>query len=257
MELAEVDITKDPMEVGPTAHYVMGGIRVNASTQETTVPGLYACGEAASGLHGANRLGGNSLSDLITFGKRAGEYAAKSSKSLEQPILDESEIQSAIKQMLSPLENQNGENPGQIYDEMRDMMQQKVGIIRQKEELEEAIEELNSFKQRAMKSSSGTSRTYNSGWHQALDLHNMADVSVACALAALTREESRGGHTRQDMPEPEDDYWGKHINIIWMENDEIKIRQEEVEPMSEELQSVIAEVKDMIAKRAEEQGGSA
>ena len=254
-ELAGVDISKEPMEVGPTAHYVMGGVRVNAESQETTVPGLFACGEVASGLHGANRLGGNSLSDLIVFGKRAGEYAAKRAKDLAQPSIDEEQVGQAIDDMLAPLMREGGENPGQIYDEMRDMMQAKVGIIRTKSELEEALDDIKSFKERALACSSGTSRKYNSGWHQALDLINMADVSHAATLAAITREESRGGHTRDDFPTPEDDYWGQTLNIIWMENGEMKIRQEPVEEIRDDLKEALTEVKTMIAERAAEAGG--
>ena len=254
-ELAGVDISKEPMEVGPTAHYVMGGVRVDAESQETTVPGLFACGEVASGLHGANRLGGNSLSDLIVFGKRAGEYAAKRAKDLAQPSIDEEQVGQAIDDMLAPLMREGGENPGQIYDEMRDMMQAKVGIIRTKNELEEALEDIKSFKERALACSSGTSRKYNSGWHQALDLINMADVSHAATLAAVTREESRGGHTRDDFPTPEDEYWGQTLNIIWMENGEMKIRQEPVEEMRTDLKEALTEVKTMIAERAAEAGG--
>ena len=255
-ELAGVDISKEPMEVGPTAHYVMGGVCVDAESQETTVPGLFACGEVASGLHGANRLGGNSLSDLIVFGKRAGEYAAKRAKDLAQPAIDEVQVGRAIDDMMAPLLREGGENPGLIYDEMRDMMQSKVGIIRTKSELEEALEDIKSFKQRALGCSPGTARKYNSGWHQALDLINMADVSHAATLAAITREESRGGHTRDDFPTPEDDYWGKTLNIIWMENGEMKIRQEPVEPMRDDLEDALKEVKAMIAERAEEAGGA-
>ncbi len=253
-ELAGVDISKEPMEVGPTAHYVMGGVRVNAESQETTVPGLFACGEVASGLHGANRLGGNSLSDLIVFGKRAGEYAAKRAKDLAQPTIDEAQVGRAIDDMLAPLMREGGENPGLIYDDMRDMMQAKVGIIRTKSELEEALEDIKVFKQRALACSSGTSRKYNSGWHQALDLINMADVSLAATLAAITREESRGGHTRDDFPTPEDEYWGQTLNIIWMENGEMKIRQEPLEEMRSDLQDALKEVKSMIAERAAEAG---
>ena len=255
-ELAGVDISKEPMEVGPTAHYVMGGVRVNAESQETTVPGLFACGEVASGLHGANRLGGNSLSDLIVFGKRAGEFAAKRAKDLAQPAIDHEQVGRAIDDMLAPLLREGGENPGQIYDEMRDMMQAKVGIIRTKNELEEALNDIQSFKERALACSSGTSRKYNSGWHQALDLINMADVSHAATLAAITREESRGGHTRDDFPTPEDDYWGQTLNIIWMENGEMKIRQEPVEEMRADLEEALTEVKTMIAERAAEAGGA-
>ena len=254
-ELAGVDISKEPMEVGPTAHYVMGGVRVNAESQETTVPGLFACGEVASGLHGANRLGGNSLSDLIVFGKRAGEYAAKRAKDLAQPSIDEEQVGQAIDDMLAPLMREGGENPGQIYDEMRDMMQAKVGIIRTKSELEEALDDIKSFKERALACSSGTSRKYNSGWHQALDLINMADVSHAATLAAITREESRGGHTRDDFPTPEDEYWGQTLNIIWMEDGEMNIRQEPVEEMRADLKEALTEVKTMIAERAAEAGG--
>ena len=254
-ELAGVDISEEPMEVGPTAHYVMGGVRVNAESQETTVPGLFACGEVASGLHGANRLGGNSLSDLIVFGKRAGEYAAKRAKDLAQPSIDEEQVGRAIDDMLAPLMREGGENPGLIYDDMRDMMQAKVGIIRTKSELEEALDDIKSFKERALTCSSGTSRKYNSGWHQALDLINMADVSHAATLAAITREESRGGHTRDDFPTPEDEYWGQTLNIIWMEDGEMKIRQEPVEEMRADLKEALTEVKTMIAERAAEAGG--
>ena len=254
-ELAGVDISKEPMEVGPTAHYVMGGVLVDAETQESTVPGLFACGEVASGLHGANRLGGNSLSDLIVFGKRAGEFAAKRAKDLAQPVIDESQVQEAIEVMLEPFNNEGGENPGFIYDELRDMMQAKVGIIRTKQELDEAIEDLKAFEARRIAAYPGASRKYNSGWHQALDLKNMVDVSYAATLAAVTREESRGGHTRDDFPVPDDEYWGKTINIIYMENGEIKVRQDPVVEMRDDLKDAIKEVKDMIAERAAEAGG--
>ena len=255
-ELAGVDISKEPMEVGPTAHYVMGGVVVDAETQESTVPGLYACGEVASGLHGANRLGGNSLSDLIVFGKRAGEYAAKRAKDLAQPVIDDSKVHQAIAEMLEPFANEGGENPGLIYDELRDMMQAKVGIIRTKEELDEAIEDLKGFETRRLSAYPGSSRKYNSGWHQALDLKNMVDISYAATLAAVTREESRGGHTRDDFPVPEDEYWGKTLNIIYMEGGEIKIRQDPIPEMRDDLKDAIKEVKRIIAERAAEAGGS-
>ena len=242
-ELAGVDISKEPMEVGPTAHYVMGGVIVNAESQETTISGLYACGEVASGLHGANRLGGNSLSDLIVFGKRAGEFAAKRAKDLAQPVIDESQVNAAIAEMLEPFNNEGGENPGLIYDELRDMMQAKVGIIRTREELDEAVEDLKNFDNRRKSAYPGSSRKYNSGWHQALDLKNMVDVSYAATLAALTREESRGGHTRDDFPVPDDEYWGETLNIIYMEDGEIKIRQEAKLKMRDDLKAAIKEVK--------------
>jgi len=254
-ELAGVDISEEPMEVGPTAHYVMGGVMVDAETQETTVSGLFACGEVASGLHGANRLGGNSLSDLIVFGKRAGEFAAKRAKDLAQPSIEESQVQEAIDTMLEPFNNEGGENPGFIYDELRDMMQAKVGIIRTKEELDGAIEDLKNFESRRKAAYPGSSRKYNSGWHQALDLKNMVDVSYAATLAAVTREESRGGHTRDDFPVPDDEYWGNTLNIIYMENGEIKIRQDPLAEMRDDLKDAIKEVKAMIAERAAEAGG--
>jgi len=255
-ELAGVDISKEPMEVGPTAHYVMGGVVVDAETQESSVPGLFACGEVASGLHGANRLGGNSLSDLIVFGKRAGEFAAKRAKDLAQPTIDTTQVEQAIAVMLEPFNNEGGENPGQIYDELRDMMQAKVGIIRTKNELDEAVKDLQEFETRRQSAYPGSSRKYNSGWHQALDLKNMVDISYAATLAAVTREESRGGHTRDDFPVPDDDYWGKTLNIIYMDDGEIKVRQEPIVEMRKDLQEAIKEVKAIIAERAAEAGGS-
>ena len=239
MELAGVDITKEPMEVGPTAHYVMGGVRVDAETQESTVSGLYAAGEVASGLHGANRLGGNSLSDLIVFGKRAGEHAAKRAASLEQPTLDNAAIESAIAENLAPLAREGGENPGKVYDELREMMQQKVGIIRTKDDLETAITDLKEFKDRVSMTSSGSSMTYNSGWHQALDLKNMVDISHVCTLAALTRTESRGGHTRDDFPVPDKGMWSYTTNVLKKENGEITIHQEDLEQPPEELEKLL------------------
>jgi succinate dehydrogenase / fumarate reductase flavoprotein subunit len=238
-ELAGVDITKEPMEVGPTAHYVMGGVRVNAESQESTINGLFAAGEVASGLHGANRLGGNSLSDLIVFGKRAGEHAAKRSTDIEQPKLDTKQIENAIKANLEPLKRESGENPGRVYDELRDMMQAKVGIIRTESELKSALTDLDDFRKRIGNTSSGKSMVYNSGWHQALDLQNMVEISSACTLAALTRTESRGGHTRDDFPEPDTGMWSHTTNVIWKEGAEMKIRQEELSQPPEELEELL------------------
>ena len=238
-ELAGVDITKEPMEVGPTAHYVMGGVRVDAETQESTVTGLYAAGEVASGLHGANRLGGNSLSDLIVFGKRAGEYAAKRSEGLTQPTIDAAAVESAIAENLEPLSREGGENPGKVYDELRDMMQAKVGIIRTDADLKTAITDLENFKERVSSTSPGPSMIYNSGWHQALDLKNMVDISHACTLAALTRTESRGGHTRDDFPVPDTGKWSHTTNVISKDGDSIAIRQEELEQPPEELEQLL------------------
>jgi len=215
MELAAVDITKEPMEVGPTAHYVMGGVKVDPVTQESTVPGLYAAGEAATGLHGANRLGGNSLSDLLTFGKRAGQYAAEAAAEIETfADIDEAEIAQVISETLAPLSREGGENPAKVVEDLRDMMQEKVGIIRQGHLLEEAIQDLEAFRQREATTSPGGTRIYNPGWHQALEIGAMIDISKMCAIAALAREESRGGHTRLDFPTPNHGHWGKINSVI-------------------------------------------
>jgi len=249
-ELAGVDITLEPMEVGPTAHYVMGGVRVDPKTQESSVSRLYAAGEVASGLHGANRLGGNSLSDLIVFGQRAGEYAAKAAAEMEQPALDTEQVETACRDIMEPLSREGGENPGIIYEAMRDMMQEKVGIIRSGPGLEEALKDLDEFSIRSMAANPGNSTVYNSGWHQALDLKNMVDISRACTLAALTRTESRGGHTREDHPEPDTGKWSHTTNVIWMQDGEVKIRQEELNQPPAELEKLLDRSK---AKKQEEE----
>ena len=216
-ELAAVDITKESMEVGPTAHYVMGGVKVNFDTQETCIKGLFAAGEAATGLHGANRLGGNSLSDLIVFGKIAGEHAASSAKEIEQfKEIPESEIKEIIKDTLAPLSRDEGENPAAVVSDLRKMMQDKVGIIRTKSLLEEALTDLDNLEDRSRVVFGGSGKTYNPGWHQSLEIGAMIDVSRMCTLAALRREESRGGHTREDFPVPDHSHWGKVNSVISM-----------------------------------------
>ena len=216
-ELAAVDITKESMEVGPTAHYVMGGVKVNFDTQETCIEGLFAAGEAATGLHGANRLGGNSLSDLIVFGKIAGEHAASSAKEIEQfKEIPESEIKEIIKDTLAPLSRDEGENPAAVVSDLRKMMQDKVGIIRTKSLLEEALTDLDNLEERSRVVFGGSGKTYNPGWHQSLEIGAMIDVSRMCTLAALRREESRGGHTREDFPVPDHSHWGKVNSVISM-----------------------------------------
>jgi len=249
-ELAGVDITLEPREVGPTAHYVMGGVRVDPQTQESSVPRLYAAGEVASGLHGANRLGGNSLSDLIVFGQRAGESAAKAAAGMEQPVLDTKQVEAACRDIMEPLSREGGENPGIIYEAMRGMMQEKVGIIRSGPMLEEALNDLDEFAIRSSSANPGSSTVYNSGWHQALDLKNMVDISRACTLAALTRTESRGGHTREDHPEPDTGKWSHTTNVIWMQDGEVKIRQEELDQPPAELENLLDRSK---AKKQEEE----
>ena len=238
-ELAAVDITTEKMEVGPTAHYVMGGIKVHPETQETTVARMFAAGEAATGLHGANRLGGNSLSDLIVFGKIAGENAALLAKDIEDFLpIDSSEIENVIEETLSPLSRTNGENPAKVVEDLREMMQHKVGIIRTGKLLKEALKDLDDLEERALKISAGTSRIYNPGWHQALEIDAMIDVSRMCALAALHREESRGGHTRDDFPTPDYRYWGK-INSVITKKDGMKIEHRRYPPIDEELKKLL------------------
>ena len=238
-ELAAVDITTEKMEVGPTAHYVMGGIKVHPETQETTVARMFAAGEAATGLHGANRLGGNSLSDLIVFGKIAGENAALLAKDVKEFLpIDSNEIENAIEETLSPLSRTNGENPAKVVEDLREMMQHKVGIIRTEKLLKEALKDLDDLEERAQNTSAGTSRIYNPGWHQALEIDAMIDVSRMCTLAALHREESRGGHTRDDFPTPDYRYWGK-INSVITKKDGMEIEHRRYPPIDEELKKLL------------------
>jgi len=238
-ELAAVDITTEKMEVGPTAHYVMGGIKVHPETQETTVPRMFAAGEAATGLHGANRLGGNSLSDLIVFGKIAGENAALLAKDIEDFLpIDTIEINNAIEETLAPLNRTEGENPAKVVEDLREMMQYKVGIIRTEKLLKEALEDLDDLEKRAKNTSTGNSRIYNPGWHQALEIDAMIDVSRMCTLAALHRKESRGGHTRDDFPTPDYKYWGK-INSVITKKDKMTIEHRRYPPIDEELKKLL------------------
>ena len=201
-QLANIDITKEPMEIGPTTHYVMGGIRVDGDSQMSTVPGLFACGECAAGLHGANRLGGNSLSDLLVFGKRAGEHAAEFARTNGDVRLDEREIDDGMRYALAPFDRgTSGESAYQVQDALQTMMQDSVGIVRQQTEMEYALGELAKLNQRAERVGVPGNREYNPGWHTALDLRHLLIVSEAIARSALERRESRGGHFRDDYPE--------------------------------------------------------
>ncbi|HET9828266.1 MAG TPA: fumarate reductase/succinate dehydrogenase flavoprotein subunit [Nocardioidaceae bacterium] len=214
-ELADVDITAEPMEVGPTCHYVMGGVEVDADTEQSRVPGLYAAGEVAGGMHGSNRLGGNSLSDLLVFGRRAGESAAAYVQGLKdvRPRIVADDVRLAARTALAPFAIENGgENPYTIQKDLQDVMQRLVGIIRKAEELEESLEEIQKLKDRATRLSVEGHRQYNPGWHLAIDLTNMLIVCECIAKAALERKESRGGHTRDDYPGP-DDSWGQ-VNLV-------------------------------------------
>ncbi len=242
-ELAAVDITKQPMEVGPTAHYVMGGVKVNPETQESTIPGLYAAGEAATGLHGANRLGGNSLSDLIVFGKIAGEQASEEASKISKfAEIEQSEIDEVIEETLAPLSRESGENPAIVVEDLRRMMQEKVGIIRTKKLLEEALDDLDVLELRSHETFGGSGKTYNPGWHQALEIGAMIDVSRMCTLAALRREESRGGHTRDDFPTPDHSHWGKINSVILQGADgSMKIDYVSYPPIPDDLKSLLDE----------------
>ena len=214
-ELADVDITKEPMEIGPTCHYAMGGVEVDPDTQASLVPGLYAAGEVAGGMHGANRLGGNSLSDLIVFGKRAGEYAAAYAKGLgaQRPSVNAADVSRAAEGALAPFNvGKAEENPYALHQELQETMQDLVGIIREEGEMRQALEKIVSLQQRARNISVEGNRSFNPGWHLALDLRNMLLVSQSVATAALERQESRGGHTRNDYPTT-DPFWGKH-NVV-------------------------------------------
>jgi succinate dehydrogenase / fumarate reductase flavoprotein subunit len=213
-ELAEVDITAEPMEVGPTLHYFMGGIRVDADSQMTTVPGLFACGECAAGLHGANRLGGNSLSDLIVFGKLAGNGAKDYIGALPtSPKTDNEQVTSAIRRATEILNREKGTNPYILHEKLCDTMAKGVGIVRNKAELETAIVELEGLKQEAQTLKAPGASQYNPGWHEALSMRSLLVTSEAVTRAALMREESRGAHTRTDHP-GESAEWVKYNVIV-------------------------------------------
>jgi succinate dehydrogenase / fumarate reductase flavoprotein subunit len=241
MELAGVDITKEPMEVGPTCHYVMGGLRVDADSTATSVPGLFAAGEVAAGLHGANRLGGNSLSDLLVFGRRAGLYAAEYAKGFQgSPAVNPEQIEAYAQELLDPFNGKGGENPYSIHADLQECMQNNVGIIRAEPELRKALEEIARFKERASKVTVEGNRQYNPGWHLALDLHNMLAVSEACALSAIERKESRGGHTRADYPKADAKF--ARINIvIRKKNGDFTLAQEPLPEMPEDLKKIVEE----------------
>ena len=242
-ELAGIDITKEPMEVGPTTHYAMGGIAVDADSQmTTTVPGLFAAGECAGGLHGANRLGGNSLSDLVVFGKLAGEYAARFARDNPSFSVSEAEIEEAAVEALAPLEREvGGEGPFQLQYALQSMMQDKVGIAREEEGLGEAVQEIGSIRERLAVVGAGGNRWYNPGWHTSLDMKHLLTVSDAIARSALERRESRGAHSRLDHLE-KDPAWGSFNHICKKGPDgEMVVSRQDIPEMRQELKQIIEE----------------
>jgi succinate dehydrogenase / fumarate reductase, flavoprotein subunit len=238
-ELADVDITKGPMEVGPTCHYMMGGIRVEAETGQSSMPGIFAAGEAAAGLHGANRLGGNSLSDLLVFGRRAGIAAAAHAKQTAYSSLDNAQMQDAERELLAPFSNK-GESPYAIHRDLQTVMQSLVGIYRNAEDLERALNELQMLKARAAAASVEGSRMFNPGWHLVGELKSMLIIAEAVTKSAMARTESRGAHSRIDYPDL-DKQWGQKHNIIVEERGEMVRRELPIPPMPDELKQVLAE----------------
>jgi succinate dehydrogenase / fumarate reductase flavoprotein subunit len=243
-ELAGLDITKEPMEVGPTTHYIMGGIKVDADTQMSTIPGLFAAGECASGINGANRLGGNSLSDLLVFGKRAGEHAAIFAKSNAAGRIDERQIDDAAKRALRSFDHgQAGENPFTIQQELQGMMQDLVGIVREATEMRRALDGLQSLKVRAERAGITGHREYHGGWHTAIDVVNLLVVSEAITRSALERQESRGGHFRTDYPEKSPSFATFSIVARRGSDGTMQITRAPIPAMPPELQKVIEENK--------------
>ncbi len=241
-QLADLDITEEPMEVGPTTHYAMGGVRVDSNSQATQVPGLYAAGECATGLHGANRLGGNSLSDLVVFGMRAGQHAAEYAKSAGPAAVSDADVESAAAAALAPFDRDDaGEGPYQVQEALQDLMQEDAGIIRTEADLDRALEAMAELRDRAARLKVHGNREWNSGWHAALDLEPLLTVSEAVAAAARERKESRGAHTRNDYQE-KDPNWGK-ANLVLEKADDgtMRIRREEIEPPPPELAKIIEE----------------
>jgi succinate dehydrogenase / fumarate reductase flavoprotein subunit len=242
-QLGDIDITKEAMEIGPTTHYMMGGVRVNADTQMSDVPGLFAAGECGAGLHGANRLGGNSLSDLLVFGQRAGQFAAKFAKENRAGEINMPQVDAAARQALEPFERSGSEGPYQVQQDLQILMQDKVGIVRREEEMEQALGEILKLGERAKKVSVTGNREYNPGWHTALDLSNLLTVSEAITRAAMLRKESRGAHFRDDYPAKDEAYATFNLLVRKGKDGEMQVVREPLPKMSDELRAVIEEMK--------------
>jgi succinate dehydrogenase / fumarate reductase flavoprotein subunit len=242
-QLADIDITQEPMEVGPTTHYMMGGVRVDPDSQMSDVSGLFAAGECGAGLHGANRLGGNSLSDLLVFGKRAGQYAAQYAKGNPLGQINALDVQSAEKRALTPFERNGAEGPYAVQHALQDMMQDLVGIVRQEKEMLQALERIQELKACAERVGVTGNREYNSGWHTAIDLNNLLIVSEMVAKAAIERKESRGAHFRDDYPEKDKQFGSFNILVRKGPGGEMQILRQPIPEMPAELKQIIEEMK--------------
>jgi len=242
-QLADIDITQEPMEIGPTTHYMMGGVKVDPDSQMSDVPGLFAAGECGAGLHGANRLGGNSLSDLLVFGQRAGDYAARYAKENALGTVNAADLASAEKWSLAPFDRKSSDNPYSVQHTLQDVMQDLVGIVRSEAEMQQALDRIRELKARSEKAAADGNREYNAGWHTALDLHNLLTVSEIVTRAAIERKESRGAHFRDDFPN-KDEQFGK-FNIVARKNlnGEVQLTRETIPPMRDDLRQVIEEMK--------------
>ena len=243
-QLADLDITQEPMEIGPTTHYIMGGVRVDSDSQMSSVPGLFAAGECAAGINGANRLGGNSLSDIIVFGKRAGEYAARFAQAHDLGRSSQTEVDEAARQALEPFDRgPSGEGPYQVQYALQEMMQSLVGIVRNEAELQRALDGLSELRTRAARVGVGGHREYNPGWHAALDLHNLLTVSEAITRCALERKESRGGHFRDDYPDKQSAFGTFNFVVRKGSGDAMEIVRAPIPDMPAELKQIIEEMK--------------
>ncbi len=243
-QLADIDITREPMEIGPTTHYIMGGIRVDADTQMSSVAGLFAAGECAAGINGANRLGGNSLSDLLVFGKRAGEFAARFAKASKPGAIDTGQVDAAARHALEPFERgPNGEGPYQVQHDLQEMMQDLVGIVRKQDEIGRALEGIQRLWQRAKRAGCSGNREYNPGWHTALDLANLLTVAEAIARSALERKESRGAHFREDYPDKDAAFSKVNIVLRKQPDGTMQVRREPIPELRAELAQIIQEMK--------------
>jgi succinate dehydrogenase / fumarate reductase, flavoprotein subunit len=243
-QLADIDITREPMEVGPTTHYIMGGVRVDSDTQMSTVPGLFAAGECAAGINGANRLGGNSLSDLLVFGKRAGEHASNYAAGAKAGSIDADEVDRAAQSAVAPFaRGTSGEGPYQVQYALQELMQANVGIVRNEDDMHKALDCLERFRDRARRVGVGGHREYNPGWHAALDLHNLLTVSEAITRSAIARRESRGGHFREDYPDKDPSFGTFNLIVRKTADGGMDVSRAPIPPIPQELASIIESMK--------------